>query len=224
MKILVTGAKGQLGYDVIKELQKRKIECLGTDIDDFDIADAEETAAFIENYGPDAVVHCSAYTAVDKAEDNAALCRAVNTEGARNIAGICRKLGAKMVYISTDYVFPGKGENYYEVNDETGPLGIYGQTKLGGELAVKELLEKYFIVRTSWVFGVNGSNFIRTMLKLSETRDEISVVGDQIGSPTYTADLAPLLCDMIATDKYGTYHATMKAFAVGQTWRRKFSV
>jgi len=128
--------------------------------------------------------------------------------GTRNVAVAAQQAGSSMVYISTDYVFPGKGENYYEVNDETGPLGIYGQTKLGGELAVKELLEKYFIVRTSWVFGVNGSNFIRTMLKLSETRDEISVVGDQTGSPTYTADLAPLLCDMIATDKYGTYHAT----------------
>lgn len=208
MKILVTGVKGQLGYDVVKELHKREIDCLGADIDDFNITNAEETAAFIESYGPDAVIHCSAFTGVDKAEDNAELCWAVNVEGPRNIARVCEKFGAKMVYISTDYVFPGKGEAFYEVNDETEPLQVYGQTKLGGELAVKELLEKHFIVRTSWVFGANGSNFIKTMLRLAESRDEVSVVGDQIGSPTYTADLAPLLCDMIITDKYGIYHAT----------------
>ncbi|MDF2857942.1 MAG: dTDP-4-dehydrorhamnose reductase, partial [Neobacillus sp.] len=145
---------------------------------------------------------------VDKAEENLELCRAVNSEGSRNIARACRDIKAKMIYISTDYVFPGNGEAFYETNDATEPLGVYGQTKLDGELAVKDLLNQYFIVRISWVFGINGNNFIKTMLKLSETREEVSVVADQIGSPTYTADLAPLLCDMVVTDKYGTYHAT----------------
>jgi len=208
MKVLVTGVKGQLGYDVIKELNKKDIECLGVDIEEFDITDAQASEKFIAAYRPDAVIHCSAYTAVDKAEDNLELCWAVNAGGTKNIAKACKKIDAKMIYISTDYVFPGQGNVYYEVDDQTGPLGAYGQTKLDGELAVKEALDKYFIVRVSWVFGVNGNNFIKTMLKLSETRDEISVVSDQIGSPTYTADLAPLLCDMVVTNKYGTYHAT----------------
>lgn len=208
MKILVTGVKGQLGYDVMKVLQARNIECLGADIEDFDITDAEATSAFIINYHPDAVIHCSAYTAVDKAEDNIELCKAVNGQGPRNIAAVCKEIDAKMVYISTDYVFPGTGDREYEVNDPTGPLGAYGQTKLDGELAVKELLTKYFIVRISWVFGKNGNNFVKTMLRLGKERSEVSVVCDQIGSPTYTADLAPLLCDMMVTEKYGAYHAT----------------
>ena len=212
MKILVTGVKGQLGYDVMKELNKRNIECLGVDIEDFDITDKGATTAFIKNYHPDCVIHCSAYTAVDKAEDNLDLCSKVNGEGPRNIARACKEIDAKMVYISTDYVFPGIGEHAYEVDDPTGPLGAYGQTKLDGELAVKELLTKYFIVRISWVFGKNGNNFIKTMLRLGKERNEVSVVCDQIGSPTYTADLAPLLCDMVATEKYGTYHATNEGF------------
>lgn len=208
MKVLVTGIKGQLGHDVIKELQKRKIEHIGVDIDDFDITDEEKTSLFLERYNPDAVIHCSAYTAVEKAEDNVELCSAVNIEGTRNIAKVCSVLDSKMIYVSTDYVFPGVGDGFYEVYDEPGPLGVYGQTKLEGELAVKLFLDKYFIVRTSWVFGLNGNNFIKTMLRLSETQDNINVVSDQIGSPTYTVDLASLLCDMVVTDKYGTYHAT----------------
>lgn len=212
MKVLVTGVNGQLGYDVMKVLQSRNIECLGADIEDFDITDAQATSAFIINYRPDAVIHCSAYTAVDKAEDNLELCKAVNGQGPRNIAAVCKEIDAKMVYISTDYVFPGTGEKEYEVNDPTGPLGAYGQTKLEGELAVKELLIKYFIVRISWVFGKNGNNFVKTMLRLAKERSEVSVVCDQIGSPTYTADLAPLLCDMVDTEKYGTYHATNEGF------------
>lgn len=212
MKILVTGAKGQLGYDVIKVLQARNIECLGVDLEDFDITDAQATSVFIINYRPDAVIHCSAYTAVDKAEDNLELCKAVNAQGSRNIAAVCKEIDAKMVYISTDYVFPGTGDREYEVNDSTDPLGVYGQTKLDGELAVRELLTKYFIVRISWVFGKNGNNFVKTMLRLGKERSEISVVYDQIGSPTYTADLATLLCDMIVTEKYGTYHATNEGF------------
>ena len=208
MKILVTGVKGQLGYDVMKVLQTRNIECLGVDIEDFDITDAQATSIFIRRYNPDAVIHCSAYTAVDKAEDNLELCKAVNAQGPRNIAAACKEIDAKMVYISTDYVFPGIGDREYEVNDPTGPLGAYGQTKLDGEIAVKELLTKYFIVRISWVFGKNGNNFVKTMLRLGKERSEVNVVCDQIGSPTYTADLAPLLCDMAVTEKYGTYHAT----------------
>lgn len=208
MKILVTGVKGQLGYDVMKVLHQRDTACLGADIEDFDITDAAATAAFIECYAPDAVIHCSAYTAVDRAEEEAALCERVNVDGARNIAAACKKIGAKMVYISTDYVFPGTGERFYETDDPTGPLNVYGKTKLGGELAVQELLERYFIVRVSWVFGKNGNNFVKTMLRLGQERDQVNVVCDQIGSPTYTADLAPLLCDMVATEKYGVYHAT----------------
>ena len=208
MKILVTGVKGQLGYDVCKVLDARGIENRGVDIDDFDITEAAAVCSYITGYTPDAVIHCAAWTAVDQAEDAPERVRAVNTDGPRNIAEACRGAGAKMVYISTDYVFPGTGERFYKPDDPTGPLGTYGQTKLGGELAVRELLERYFIVRISWVFGANGNNFVKTMLRLSESRDEISVVSDQIGSPTYTADLAPLLCDMVMTEKYGVYHAT----------------
>ena len=208
MKILVTGVKGQLGYDVMKVLAERKIEAVGADIEEFDITDLDATRRFITKHRPDAVIHCSAYTAVDKAEENKDLCRKVNAEGPRNIATVCKEIGAKMVYISTDYVFPGTGDRFYEVDDPTGPLSEYGKTKLDGELAVRELLTRYFIVRISWAFGVNGNNFVKTMLRLGKERSEINVVCDQIGSPTYTADLAPLLCHMAVTDKYGTYHAT----------------
>jgi len=208
MRILVTGVGGQLGYDVIQELTRREMECKGVDLEDFDISNEEDTKSFILSYRPDAVIHCSAYTAVDKAEDNRELCSAINAKGSKNIAKACREIDATMLYVSTDYVFPGAGESFFETDDATGPLNVYGQTKLDGELAVKETLDKYFIVRTSWVFGENGNNFIKAMLKLSETRDEINVVSDQIGSPTYTTDLAVLLCDMIVTDQYGAYHAT----------------
>ena len=208
MKVLVTGVNGQLGYDVIKELKKRKIECIGCDIEDFDITDFGQTKNFILEYKPDAVIHCAAFTAVDKAEDEKDICYKVNVIGTQNIAKVCKMINAKMIYISTDYVFPGNGENFYEVDDKTGPLSVYGKTKLQGENAVKEYLDNYFIVRISWVFGINGNNFIKTMLRLSKTKAELNVVSDQIGSPTYTADLAPLLCDMIITEKYGTYHAT----------------
>ena len=154
------------------------------------------------------MIHCSAYTAVDRAEEEADWCRQVNVEGTRNIAKVCRRIGAKMVYISTDYVFSGFGEQFYEINDPTGPTSVYGKTKLEGEEVVKELLDKYFIVRVSWVFGKNGNNFVKTMLRLGREREQVSVVDDQIGSPTYTADLAPILCDMVQTEKYGVYHAT----------------
>ena len=207
MKVLVTGVGGQLGYDVVKELNERNIEWVGADLKEFDITDYDAAYSYITAYGPDAVIHCSAYTAVDKAEDEPRLCHRVNVIGTENIAKICKKINAKMIYISTDYVFPGTGDGFYEVDTPTGPQNVYGQTKLDGELAVKSILHKYFIVRISWVFGINGNNFIKTMLKLGNERSEISVVADQVGSPTYTADLAPLLCDMAATENYGTYHA-----------------
>jgi len=208
MKVLVTGVSGQLGYDVIKELTKRKIDCVGADLQEFDITDYDAAYSFITAHKPEAVIHCSAYTAVDKAEDEPELCHRVNALGTENIAKICKEINAKMVYISTDYVFPGTGEDFYEVDSPTGPQNIYGKTKLEGEISVKNLLDKYFIVRISWVFGINGNNFIKTMLKLGKERSEINVVDDQIGSPTYTADLAQFLCDVIATEKYGVYHIT----------------
>lgn len=208
MKLLVTGTKGQLGYDVCKVLSARGIEHRGVDIEDFDITNVQATHDYIAAYRPDGVIHCSAWTAVDRAEDELEKVRAVNAEGPRNIASACKEIGAKLVYISTDYVFPGTGDRFYEPDDPTGPLGAYGVTKLGGELAVQALLERYFIVRVSWVFGKNGNNFVRTMLRLAETKSELNVVCDQIGSPTYTADLAPLLCDMVVSEKYGVYHAT----------------
>lgn len=208
MKVLVTGVKGQLGYDVCRILQQRGIEYLGAGREEFDLTDAAKTHDFVVSYHPDVVVHCSAWTAVDAAEDEPEKVRAVNVEGTRAIAQACQEIGAKMVYLSTDYVFPGDGEHFYEVDDQTGPKSVYGSSKLEGELAVKELLDRYFIVRISWVFGINGGNFVKTMLRLAETKTELGVVSDQIGSPTYTADLAVLLCDMIETDKYGIYHAT----------------
>lgn len=208
MKVLVTGSNGQLGYDVVKELQKQNIECCGATRQDFDIVDFEATENFIKNYMPDAVIHCAAYTAVDKAEDEQGLCYLVNASATENIAEICKKINAKMLYISTDYVFDGTKDDFYEVDDKPNPINVYGKTKLLGEQAVQRILNKYFIVRISWVFGEHGNNFVKTMLRLGNERKEISVVADQYGSPTYTADLAPLLVEMIQTEKYGIYHAT----------------
>lgn len=208
MRILVTGASGQLGYDVERELERRGIEHLGTSSRELDITDREAVERLMAAYRPDAAIHCAAYTKVDLAEDEPERCWAVNADGTRNMAAACRKTGAKLLYISTDYVFPGTGERSYETGDPTGPVNTYGRSKLAGELAVQSLLETYFIVRISWVFGKNGNNFVKTMLRLAETKAELSVVCDQIGSPTYTADLAPLLCDMVQTERYGVYHAT----------------
>lgn len=208
MKVLVTGANGQLGYDVVKELQYRNIECYGAARADFDLCDFAAAEKFITAYNPDVIIHCAAYTAVDKAEDEVELCRAVNAGGTENIAKICKTIDAKMLYISTDYIFDGTKDGCYEVNDIPHPINVYGQTKLEGEQAVRKILNKYFIVRISWVFGRHGNNFVKTMLRLGKERQEISVVADQIGSPTYTEDLAKLLVDMIQTDKYGIYHAT----------------
>lgn len=208
MKVLVTGANGQLGYDVVKELQKQNIECYGAARKDFDIVDFNGTEKFIANYMPDIVIHCAAYTSVDKAEDEQGLCYLVNASATKNIAKICKKINAKMLYISTDYVFDGTKDGFYEVEDIPNPINVYGKTKLFGEQAVQRILDKYFIVRISWVFGEHGNNFVKTMLRLGKERKEISVVADQYGSPTYTADLAPLLVEMIQTEKYGIYHAT----------------
>lgn len=215
MKVLVTGVKGQLGYDVVNELTKRGHIAIGTDIEEMDITEKESVETVIKGNAPEAVIHCAAYTAVDAAEDNVELCRKINAEGTQNIADVCKELDIKMIYISTDYVFDGEGEKPWEPEDERTPLNIYGQTKYEGELAVQNTLDKYFIVRIAWVFGVNGKNFIKTMLNLGKTRDSLTVVNDQFGSPTYTYDLAKLLVDMVETDKYGIYHATNEGIC---TW------
>lgn len=208
MRVLVTGVSGQLGYDVARVLAQRGIEYRGTSSKDLDITDRAAVEHLMQAYRPDAVIHCAAYTKVDLAEDEPERCWAVNADGTRNLAAACREIGAKMLYISTDYVFPGTGEQFRRTDDPVSPVNTYGRSKLAGELAVQSLLETYFIVRISWVFGKNGNNFVKTMLRLAETRTELTVVCDQIGSPTYTADLAPLLCDMVQTERYGIYHAT----------------
>lgn len=208
MRVLVTGVKGQLGHDVMNELAKRGYEGIGVDVEEMDITDAAAVERVMREAHADKVVHCAAWTAVDAAEDQVDLCRKVNTLGTENIAKMCRELDLPMIYLSTDYVFDGEGTRPWEPDDERHPLNVYGQTKYEGEIAVEKYLEKYFIVRIAWVFGVNGKNFIKTMLKLSETHDTLTVVDDQVGSPTYTYDLARLLVDMLETEKYGRYHAT----------------
>lgn len=229
MKVLVTGVAGQLGHDVMNELAERGIEGIGSDIApeysgiadgtavtlmpyiQMDITDEKAVSAKIKEVHPDVVVHCAAWTAVDLAEDEdkvAKVC-AINADGTRYIANVCKELDCKMVYISTDYVFDGQGETPWDPDcKDYKPLNVYGETKLEGELAVSETLEKYFIVRIAWVFGKNGKNFIKTMLNVAKTHDKLTVVNDQIGTPTYTFDLARLLVDMIGTEKYGYYHAT----------------
>ena len=211
MRIFVTGVKGQLGHDVSNECRKRGYEVIGVDIEDMDITDAAAVDSVITEASPDVVVHCAAWTAVDAAEEeeNIAKVRAVNADGTRNIADVCKKLDCKMIYISTDYVFDGQGDKPWEPDCKAySPLNVYGQTKLDGELAVADTLKKYFIVRIAWVFGVNGKNFIKTMLSLGQKYDTVRVVNDQIGTPTYTYDLARLLTDMAESEKYGYYHAT----------------
>lgn len=222
MKVFVTGVNGQLGYDIIRELEKRGIEYTGSDITEqsangitpymqLDITDREAVLKVIRDSGCNVIMHCAAWTAVDAAEDeaNRDKVKAINTDGTQNIADAAKAVDAKMVYISTDYVFDGQGDTPWDPDcRDYKPLNVYGETKLGGELAVANTLEKYFIVRIAWVFGLNGSNFIKTMLKVGQTHDTVRVVKDQIGTPTYTYDLARLLVDMIGTEKYGYYHAT----------------
>lgn len=229
MKVLVTGVAGQLGHDVMNELAKRGYEGVGSDIKEtyagiqdgtavttmpyvaMDITDEESVQEVLKSVNPDVVIHCAAWTAVDLAEDEDKkdLVYAVNAKGTENIAKVCKELDAKMVYTSTDYVFDGQGEEPWQPDcKDYSPLSVYGQTKLDGELAVANTLEKYFIVRIAWVFGKNGKNFIKTMLNVGKTHDKLTVVCDQIGTPTYTFDLARLLVDMVETEKYGYYHAT----------------
>lgn len=215
MRVLVTGVKGQLGYDVMRELEKRGHTGIGVDVEEMDITDAAKVEEVIKASDVETVIHCAAYTAVDAAEDNVEICRRINADGTENIARVCKELDLKMIYISTDYVFNGEGTRPWEPDDEREPLNVYGETKYEGELAVEKYLEKYYIVRIAWVFGVNGKNFIKTMLKLSETHSELNVVNDQIGSPTYTRDLAVLLADMAEREAYGRYHATNEGLC---TW------
>lgn len=209
MKVLVTGVKGQLGYDVVNELNCRGHVAVGVDKEEMDVTDEASVARVLNEVKPEAVIHCAAWTAVDAAEDNEESVRLVNAVGTENIVLECKKLGCKLLYVSTDYVFDGRGDEPWQPDcKDYKPLNIYGKTKLEGELAVAGALEKFFIVRIAWVFGKNGKNFIKTMLNVGKTHDTVRVVNDQIGTPTYTFDLARLLVDMIETDKYGYYHAT----------------
>lgn len=208
-KIMVTGARGQLGQDLMIEIAARGLEAIGLDQAEMDITCQEQVMQCMQKFQPDAVIHCAAWTAVDAAEDNAEACRRVNALGTEHIAKACQAVGAKMLYLSTDYIFDGQGERPWEPDDQvTKPLNVYGLTKYEGELAVRKYVSRFFIVRIAWVFGPHGKNFVRTMLQLAESRDHLTVVNDQFGTPTYTPDLAKLLMDMIQTDKYGIYHAT----------------
>lgn len=209
MRVLVTGVKGQLGYDVMKELAKRGYEGVGVDVEEMDITDPVAVDKVIKESNVDKVVHCAAWTAVDLAEEKEDICRKVNANGTENIAKVCKELDIPMIYFSTDYVFDGQGTRPWEPDDPVvKPLNVYGQTKYEGEQAVEKYLDKYYIVRIAWVFGVNGKNFIKTMLNLGKTRDTITVVSDQIGTPTYTYDLAKLVVDMCEKEEYGKYHVT----------------
>jgi dTDP-4-dehydrorhamnose reductase len=208
MKILVTGANGQLGYDLMKEINLRGHCAIGVDVEQMDIVKLDAVRRVLCKENPDAVIHCAAYTAVDLAEDNKELCQAVNVSGTENIAKVCKELDIKLMYISTDYVFDGRGSFPWQPDcQEYAPLNVYGKSKLYGELAVAKL-EKYFIVRIAWVFGFNGNNFVKTMLNFGKKYESLNVVNDQVGTPTYTKDLAKLLIDMIETEEYGYYHAT----------------
>jgi dTDP-4-dehydrorhamnose reductase len=208
MKVVVTGIKGQLGYDLVKQLTARNHQVYGIDRNDLDITNEKAVKAYFEEVKPDALLHCAAYTNVDAAEEDKETAYNVNALGPKYLAQAASKVGAKMVYVSTDYVFDGTAAEPYEVDHPTHPLGVYGETKFAGEEFVKEYLDRYFIVRTAWVFGINGNNFVKTMLRLAEDRDELGVVHDQVGSPTYTVDLARFMIDLVESDKYGVYHAT----------------
>ena len=212
MNVMVTGANGQLGRDLVKHLTRLGIPCIPADVQLFDLTDADATKAAVRSFMPDTIIHCAAYTAVDKAETEPARCCEINAVGTLNLTRAALSVDARLCYISTDYVFPGEGTTPYEINDRKGPRNLYGMSKLQGEEAVKALMTRYFIVRTSWVFGMNGPNFVRTMLRLGRERPRVRVVNDQIGSPTYTADLAAFLCALTSTDKFGVYHATNEGY------------
>jgi len=208
MRVFVSGKSGQLGHDLCNLLSERGYETLGTSSKELDIRDRDAVFKLLNDFKPDFIMHCAAYTAVDKAEEEAELCLFINEGGSENICLWARRHEVPLLYISTDYVFPGDGEEFYEIDDEKCPLGVYGLSKLKGEEAVQRLLKYYYIVRISWVFGINGKNFIKTMLRLSEEREEISVVSDQIGSPTYTKDLSETLVALMESGRFGIYHAT----------------
>ncbi|UPM54755.1 dTDP-4-dehydrorhamnose reductase [Gottfriedia acidiceleris] len=212
MKVLVTGYGGQLGYDVVRACEQHGLVVKAIGRKELDITKRESVSSIIDSYKPDVIVHCAAYTAVDHAEDDKENCWNVNVEGTRYLVVAAKKHHSKFIYISTDYVFNGKGESPFDEDDQPDPIGYYGLTKYEGEKVVQSFIENYFIIRISWVFGNNGNNFIKTMLRLSETRDELNIVGDQIGSPTYTVDLARLIVDLIKSDKYGIYHATNEGY------------
>jgi dTDP-4-dehydrorhamnose reductase/dTDP-4-dehydrorhamnose 3,5-epimerase len=212
IKVLVTGANGQLGQDVLKRLRQLGIEGIGATRKDFDISNEDQTMKFILRHKPDVVVHCAAYTAVERAEEEREKCYAVNVEGTKNIAKACKKIDAKMLYVSTDYVFSGEGVMPHKEDDPISPINYYGYTKKLGEDIVKNMLEKFFIIRTSWLYGKKGKNFVKTMLETAQTQSEMNVVSDQIGSPTYAKDLAVLICDIIQTDKFGIYHGTNEGY------------
>lgn len=212
MKILVTGANGQLGTDILSILYQFGIECIGMGRETLDITKFSEVSTCLHNYKPDVVIHCAAYTNVDKAEIEPELCHLVNAAATANLAKICFAVNACLVYISTDYVFSGKGSEPIDVSTPPDPISVYGRSKLAGEKSIIQVLEKFYIIRTSWAFGLNGNNFVKTMLKLGTIHEEINVVYDQIGSPTYTYDLAKLIIDLINTGRYGLYHATNEGF------------
>lgn len=210
--ILVTGSTGQLGSDVVKELLKRGYSTLSPNRSEFNLCSEDSIRNYILNSNCEAIVHCAAYTQVDKAEDEKDLCIKINATATKHIVKCAKILDIPMIYISTDYVFDGTKDGKYTENDETNPINIYGESKLAGEKYVQEILDKYYIVRTSWVFNINGKNFIETMLRLSKANNQLSIVNDQIGSPTYTKDLSRLLVDMLETSKYGLYHATNEGY------------
>ncbi|WP_235069834.1 dTDP-4-dehydrorhamnose reductase [Turicibacter sp. TJ11] len=212
MKILVTGVKGQLGYDVVKALESRGYQPVGVDREEMDLMNDHMIDNFIMNLKPEAIIHCAAYTAVDQAEEEVEICYQINAEAVKVIAECAKTLDIPMIYISTDYVFDGTKASEYVETDIPNPINVYGASKLKGEQYVQQLLEKFYIVRISWVFGINGNNFIKTMQRLGNEHDELNIIHDQVGSPTYTAHLAPLLVDMIETDQYGIYHATNEGY------------
>ena len=212
MKVLVTGVKGQLGYDVMKRLAALNMEARGVDYTDCDLTDGPSVMALVRGEAPDAIIHCAAYTAVDRAETEPEQCAAVNGMGTLNLVRAALAVDAKLLYVSTDYVFSGEGDTPVDISAPYQPRNVYGLTKAQGEEAVRSLMNRSFIVRTSWVFGAHGDNFVKTMLRLGADHSEVSVVGDQIGSPTYTVDLARLLCDMVQTNRYGIYHATNEGY------------
>jgi len=212
MKVLVTGIGGQLGYDIFNSLQSEHVDIYGVDKLRLNLSEFDKVKDYIMKLRPDVVIHCAAYTNVDLAEENENFCRLINVEATANIAETCSEINAKMVYFSTDYVFSGKGDKPHEVESPTEPLSVYGHTKLAGEREVLSRLQKCFIIRTSWSYGLNGNNFVKTMLRLGQSKSVVDVVNDQFGSPTYTKDLASLVIEMIETDKYGVYHVTNEGY------------